>query len=274
MYLCRIAWHSLVPLARIPPPSLLIRNVYRNASIRQMSSGGPPGSSSESMLYTLMVGAVIAGASVYTYKVLHKDKARYTERVAAIMGRPKGEWTAKEWQPKQSDEVQSSDVVATRKEALESATEEVKIPIAASIEQAENPALVVEPSESPLEGKVAAEEAMMEVLTTPASVKEPDDVQSLEVVGASEEATASGTEEAKVPTADSIEQPNSPSTIVEPTEIRLEQETNTSAADQKDELQSNQIKVCNCYSSKKSLLMEYLISVRWDNLTTLVKNID
>ncbi|XP_043530035.1 uncharacterized protein mgarpa isoform X2 [Chiloscyllium plagiosum] len=242
MYLCRIAWHNLVPLARIPPPSLLIRNVYRNASIRQMSSHGPPGSSSESMLYTLMVGAVIAGSSVYTYKVLHKDKARYNERVAEIMGRPKGEWTAKEWQPKQSDEVQSPDVVATSEEASESATEEVKIPVAASIEQAENPALVVEPSESPLEGEVAAEEALMEVLTPPASVKEPDDVQSLEVVGASEEATASGTEEAKVPTADSIEQPNSPSTIVEPTEIRLEQETNTSAADQKDELQSNQIK--------------------------------
>ncbi|XP_048455324.1 probable serine/threonine-protein kinase kinX [Rhincodon typus] len=220
-----------------------------------MSSGGPPGSSSENMLYTLMIGAVIAGGSVYTYKVLHKDKARYNERVAEIMGRPKSEWTAKEWRPKQEDEsveVQFPDVVGTSEEASESATEEVKIPTAESVVQAESSALVVEPNESPLEGKAVVEKAVIEVLPPPASVKEPDDDRSVEMVEASEEATESGIEEIKVPTADSIEQPHSPSTVVEPTEIQLERETKTSIADQKDELQSNEIKEWSgCFNAPK-----------------------
>ncbi|XP_059496231.1 uncharacterized protein mgarpa [Stegostoma tigrinum] len=241
MYFCRIARHSLATSARIPSRSVLVSNVYRNASIRQMSSGGPPGSSSENMLYTLMIGAVIAGGSVYTYKVLHKDKTRYNERVAEIMGRPKSEWTAKEWRPKRDDEsvkVQFPDVVGTSEGTSESATEEVKIPTAESDVQAEISALVAEPNESPLEGKAVVEKTVIELLPPPTSIKEPDDDRCVEMVEASEESTESGIEEIKVPTADSIEQLHSPST-----EIQLERETKTSVADQKDELQSNEIKV-------------------------------
>ncbi|XP_067899823.1 protein MGARP isoform X2 [Heterodontus francisci] len=201
-----------------------------------MSSSGPPGSSSENMLYALMVGAVIAGGSIYTYKVLHKDKARYNDRVAEIMERPKSEWTAKEWQPKKSDEVQSPEVIEASGEALESATEEVEIPAAESVEKPESPSAVVEPNESPLEGKAAVEEEMIEVLLPPASSKEPDDAQSPEVVEPGEEAPESVTEEVQVPTAESVEQPESPSTVVGPNENPMEGKTVTSVTAEKEDL--------------------------------------
>ncbi|XP_041042979.1 protein MGARP isoform X2 [Carcharodon carcharias] len=228
MYLCRIAWHNLVPLARVRSSSRLVGNMYRNASIRQMSSGGPPGSSSENMVYALMIGAVIAGGSVYTYKVLRKDKARYNERVAEIMERPKSEWTA--WQPKKSDQVQSPEVVESSGEPSESVTEEVEVPAAESAEQPESSVAVVEPNESPSEGEAASEEEVIEVLLPPASAKEPDEVQSPEVVEAAGEVTELVTEEAKVPVAETIEQPESPSTVAEPKDVPLEGETETSVA--------------------------------------------
>ncbi|XP_078394824.1 protein MGARP [Cetorhinus maximus] len=232
MYLCRIAWHNLVPMARVRSSSRLVGNMYRNASIRQMSSGGPPGSSSGNMVYALMIGAVIAGGSVYTYKVLHKDKARYNERVAEIMERPKSELTA--LQPKKSDQVQSPEVVESSGEASESVTEEVEVPAAESAEQPESPAAVVETNESPSEGEAASEEEVIEVLSPPASAKEPDEVQSPEVVEAAGEVTELVTEEAKVPVAETVEQPESPSTVAEPKDVPLEGETETSVAAPKE----------------------------------------
>ncbi|XP_067850190.1 protein MGARP [Heptranchias perlo] len=224
MYLCRAAWHNLVPLARTSSSSRLIRDVYRNASIRQMSSGGLPGSSGENMLYALMVGAVFAGAGFYTYKILYTDKARYNDRIAEIMQRPKSERTAKQRRAKKSDEVQSPEVAEAGGEALESVTEEAEVPAAETIEQPESPSTVVEPNESPLEGEASAEEEVTEVVLPPAPVKESDEVQFPEVAEAGGEASESVTEEAEVPAADAIEQPESPSTVVEPNESPLEGE--------------------------------------------------
>uniref|UniRef100_UPI00398F3D6E protein MGARP-like n=1 Tax=Pristiophorus japonicus TaxID=55135 RepID=UPI00398F3D6E len=237
MYFCRAAWRDLVPLARISSSSRLIGNVYRNASIRQMSSGGLPGSSSENTLYALMIGAVFVGGSLYTYKVLHTDKARYNDRVAEIMERPKSESMAKESRPKkedESDDVQSPEVVEASGEASEPVTEEAEVPAAESVEQPESPSTVAEPNESPLEEKAATEEEVIEVLLLPASAKESDDVQSPEVVEASGEASEPVTEEAEVPAAESVEQPESPSTVAEPNESPLEETTETSAAAQKE----------------------------------------
>ncbi|XP_078066723.1 protein MGARP [Mustelus asterias] len=226
MYLCRTAWHNLVPLARNPTSSRAIRNVYRNTSIRQMSSGGPPGSSSENMILSLMVGAVIAGGSVYTYKVLHKDKTRYNERVTEIMERPKTEWRAS--QPKKSDEVQPPEVVETSGESSDPVTEEVKDP--ESVEEPEIPAAVVEPKDNPLEGEATVEEEEIEVLPPPTSPKEADEVQTPEVVEAAEENTETVSEEDKVPEAEITEEPARPSTLVEPKDIPLEGETETLVA--------------------------------------------
>lgn len=229
MYLCRTAWHNLVPLARNPTSSRAIRNVYRNTSIRQISSGGPPGSSSENTILTLVVGAVIAGASVYTYKVLHKDKARYNERVAEIMERPKDEWRA--LQPKkedESDEVQPPEVVETSRESSDPVTEEVKDH--ESVKEPEIPAAVVESKENPLEGEATLEEEEIEVLSPPTSPKEADEIQTPEVVEAAEENTETVLEEDKVPEAETTEEAARPSMLVEPKDIPLEGETETLVA--------------------------------------------
>ncbi|XP_078260834.1 uncharacterized protein mgarpa isoform X2 [Rhinoraja longicauda] len=204
MYLCRVAYLNL---AKLSTSSRLLRNVYRNGSIRQISSGGHSGSSGENMIYALIVGGVIGGGSLYTYKVLHNDKARYNDRIAEITERPKSERTPKEPQPK--DEVQPPEVVE--------AGEEVS---AENVEQPESPS-AVEPN---LE-KSTVEEEVIEVLPLPT-----DDSQTPEEVEASGETLESTAVEVEVPAANIVEQVENLPTDVEPNTMPEEDEAEIPSA--------------------------------------------
>ncbi|XP_051895752.1 protein MGARP [Pristis pectinata] len=213
MYLCRVAYHNLAPVAKISFSSGLLRNVYRYGSIRQISSGGHGGSSGENMLYVLMVGGVFAGAGLYTYKVLHADKARYNDRIAEIMQHSKNEWKPKELQSKNSDEVQSPEVVEAGEE----------VSAAENVEQPESPSSI-EPSEE----KSIVEEEVIKVL--PPSTSTKDDSQTPEAVEAGDEALEMVAVEVEVPVADGVEQTENLPTAVEPHEIPSEEEAVTPAA--------------------------------------------
>ncbi|XP_069779208.1 uncharacterized protein mgarpa [Narcine bancroftii] len=205
MSLCRLAYHKLAPVAQISFSPRLLGKVARNGSIRQISSGGHSGSSGETMMYALVIGGVIAGAGLYTYKVLHTDKARYNDRITEIMERPKKEWTPKE---KESGEEQSLEAVEAGEEA--SAAESVKQPAGRS---------TVEPNEE----KSPEEEEVIQVLSPSTS----DDSQSPEELEACEETLESVAVEVEVPVALSVEQIENPPTGVEPDKMPLETEAVT-----------------------------------------------
>ncbi|XP_055499450.1 protein MGARP isoform X2 [Leucoraja erinacea] len=204
MYLCRVAYHNL---AKLSISSRLLRNVYRDGSIRQLSFGGHSGSSGENMIYALIVGGVIGGGSLYTYKVLHNDKARYNDRVAEIMERPKNESTPKELQPK--DEVQPLEVVEAGEEGP-----------AENVEPLESPS-TVEPN---LE-KSTVEEEVIEVLPLPTS----DDSQTSEEVEADAETLESTAVEEEVPAANIVEQVENLPMVAEPNMMPEEDEAETPA---------------------------------------------
>ncbi|XP_055499442.1 protein MGARP isoform X1 [Leucoraja erinacea] len=209
MYLCRVAYHNL---AKLSISSRLLRNVYRDGSIRQLSFGGHSGSSGENMIYALIVGGVIGGGSLYTYKVLHNDKARYNDRVAEIMERPKNESTPKELQPKvteKADEVQPLEVVEAGEEGP-----------AENVEPLESPS-TVEPN---LE-KSTVEEEVIEVLPLPTS----DDSQTSEEVEADAETLESTAVEEEVPAANIVEQVENLPMVAEPNMMPEEDEAETPA---------------------------------------------
>ncbi|XP_042198813.1 protein MGARP isoform X2 [Callorhinchus milii] len=94
MYLCRTALHRLSPLAKPSSSSRLVRDVYKNPSIRQMASNSfPGGDSGEKMMYILVIGAACASAGYYTYRTIYTDKARYNNRVDSIMSEAKDKLT-------------------------------------------------------------------------------------------------------------------------------------------------------------------------------------
>lgn len=159
------------------------------------------------MIYALIVGGVIGGGSLYTYKVLHNDKARYNDRVAEIMERPKNESTPKELQPK--DEVQPLEVVEAGEEGP-----------AENVEPLESPS-TVEPN---LE-KSTVEEEVIEVLPLPTS----DDSQTSEEVEADAETLESTAVEEEVPAANIVEQVENLPMVAEPNMMPEEDEAETPA---------------------------------------------
>ncbi|XP_043825700.1 protein MGARP [Dromiciops gliroides] len=79
MYLRRAVGKTLTLPLRTPPSSPPL--VWKQASVRQMSSKRVPGLSGSNMIYYLVVGVTVSAGGYYAYRTVTSDQTRYTERI-------------------------------------------------------------------------------------------------------------------------------------------------------------------------------------------------
>ncbi|XP_074085380.1 protein MGARP [Macrotis lagotis] len=82
MYLCRAVGKTLALPLRTPPSSPPV--LWKQASLRQMSSKRIPGLTGSNLIYYLFVGVTFSAGGYYVYRTVTSDQTRYKERINNI----------------------------------------------------------------------------------------------------------------------------------------------------------------------------------------------